>query len=821
MAASNRSPAACYTVEARNPNEIWKADAVIDNHTPVLAIQISFCIFITNLFYAILRPLRQPRIVAEILAGLALSLLVAVNDNLVDIFLPAKGILNFETYANLGIMGYAFISGLEMNFDTILQVGKNDTGIALLGIIIPMAMGMGFFAVIQRVYEKPLEENNGIYVGKEYLFWCLALPVTSFPLLARTLTDLKLLYTRLGKATLRAAVFSDTYGWVLFIALIPFSSDSAVGAILSVLGTVMFILFCIFVLRPLITKYIDQNAYRQDTTQNNSPLAFLIMGAFVCSYITDLLGTHAIVGSFVYGLILPHGKFSDSVMGMIDKFTSGAISPLFFFSVGLTMNLTVLAHQKYWPLMVLFILLLSTLKVLSTFIATFFFKLPTRDSMGMGLLLNSKGALALIILNIAFARKVLSVVPFTIMACAVILMTIMAPLCVNSIYKPRKRFENFRLRTIEMLRNNAELRILSCVHNVHQATCMVNLLKAFNANRISPLRVFGVHLIEHTGGAAAATALLANHMEQPIHSKSQELTLSQPNLQNIANIFNTLREEDNTIRVDNLHAVSAYDTIYKDIHSVAEQNRTAMILLPFHRQLDGVSGGLAETTNETYRNINLKVMQDAPCSVALLVDRGLGLVSKTNLHVVMLFVGGPDDREALAVAWRMIGTANPAITLSVVRIVLAGEAAEADISTSDDTKRPSSTRVDDDERQQVLDEEYIDSFRFKAIYNNDSITYSEEEVHNGEELIALLQELDKDGGDLYIVGQGNGRNTIVSSSFMEWCDNVELGVIGDIIASLGSSSSLLVVKQFGYEEMELGRQNQHPRLTSVSEMDIL
>ncbi|XP_054809757.1 cation/H(+) antiporter 15-like [Prosopis cineraria] len=809
-------PNPCYVVEVSNPNEIWKTDYdILNKHAPLLGIQITFCIFITNLFHTILKPLHQPRIVAQILAGFFLSLVIAVDDNLVDIFLPARGILNLETYTNFGIMGYVFLSGLEMNLDTILQVGKNDAGIALLGMIIPTAMGIGLFALIQKVYEMPPNwsfQEDDMYMRKAYLFWCLALPISSFPLLARILTDLKLLYTKLGKATLRAALFSETYGWVLFIALIPFSRDVAAEAILSVLSTMMFILFCIFVLRPFITKYIDQNTHPDK--QNNSALAFLLLGAFVCSYVTDFLGTHPAVGSFVYGLILPNGRFTDLVMGTLDNFVSGAISPFFFFRIGLNVNLMELAHQKYWPLMVVVILLLSIPKVLSTLIATFFFELPTQDSIGMGLLLNSKGALALIILNLALDRKIFSVVLYTIMVFAVLVMNIMAPLFINFMYKPRKKFENFKLRTIEMLKNHAELRILSCVHNIHQATCMANLLKTFNANRISPLRVFGVHLVELIGRAVVATTLLVDQMEQPTHSGSPDSIQSQPKLKSITNTFNTLQEENNAIRVENLHAMSAYETIYEDIHNLAEQNRTSLILLPFQKQ-NGVIGGRTEATDEAYKDINLKVIQHAPCSVALLVDRGLGSISKTNLRIVMLFVGGPDDREALAVAWRMVGIGNLGNTLSVVRIVLVSEAAEAGISTrNDDTQWPSSTRVDD-ERQQALDEEYMDSFRFKAVYNNESVTYSEEEVHNGEELIALLQELDKVECDLCISGQGNGRNTIVFSSFMEWCDNPELGVIGDIVASNSSLSSLLVVKQYGHEEMVFGRQNQHTR-TGVS-----
>jgi hypothetical protein len=102
--------------------------------------------------------------------------------------------------------------------------------------------------------------------------------------------------------------------------------------------------------------------------------------------------------------------------------------------------------------------------------------------------------------------------------------------------------------------------------------------------------------------------------------------------------------------------------------------------------------------------------------------------------------------------------------------------------------------------QKELDEKYLISFRHKAVNNNDSIVYSEKEVHSdtGEDIPTLLNEIDKHGYDLYIVGQGSGKNTKIFSRLLEWCDHPELGVIGDILAStsFGSQSSVLIVQQY-------------------------
>jgi hypothetical protein len=120
----------------------------------------------------------------------------------------------------------------------------------------------------------------------------------------------------------------------------------------------------------------------------------------------------------------------------------------------------------------------------------------------------------------------------------------------------------------------------------------------------------------------------------------------------------------------------------------------------------------------------------------------------------------------------------------------------------------------DNDMQNDLDDEFVNSFRLTAVNNNDSISYSEVDVHSGEDISIVLNELKQFGCDLYIVGQGNHRNSRVFSNLLEWCDCPELGVIGDMLASdnFGSRSSVLVVQQYGYGEMVL--RNQHDHITT-------
>ncbi|XP_020211690.1 cation/H(+) antiporter 15 [Cajanus cajan] len=799
---------ACYKVYVTNPNRIWQTDNVLKKELPTLAFQIAFTVLLSRLFYLIYKPFRQTRLIAQISVGFLLTRpLLGRSAAVFEFIFPVNGVLNIEVLAHIGLIFYAFLSGLEMNLNNILQVKKKAASIAIAGIIFPMVMAPALYVLLRKFYGKNdvnihLEEST----SSAFLIWSVVLTVTGFPVLAHTLSELKLLYTGLGKAALTAAMIGETYGWILFTLVVPFAINGE-KAVYSVLSTTLFIVVCVFVVRPILARIIDRKTEKDEWDDNQ--LIFVVMGVLACSYITDILGAHGIVGAFVYGLILPHGRFADHLMSILDDFAGGFLAPLFFGGTGMRLMLATIFLEGHWPMTLLVILLLCTLKILSTIFVTFFFGMRTQDGLALGLLLNTKGAMALIMLNIAWDRSIFSVPTYAVVTSAVLLMTVAVSPIINAVYRPRKRFEQNKLKTIQKLRLDAELRILACVHNTRQATGMISIIESLNATRLSPIHVFALYLIELTGRAAA---LVAAHMEKPSGQPGvQNLTRSQVELENIASTFDALGEVYDAVRIETLNIVSAYSTIHEDIYNSASEKFTSLVLLPFHKQL--TSEGTLEMTNAAYKEINQNVMQFAPCSVGIFVDRDFGSIPKKGLRILMLFVGGPDDREALAIAWRMAG--HPGIQLSVVRIFLLDEAAEVDTSNHGEAQGILSA-VMDNEKQKELDDEYVSSFRLTAVNNEDSISYSEIDVHSGEDIPSVLNDLEKNGCDLYIVGQGNCRNSRVFSNLLEWCDCLELGVIGDILASnnFGSRSSLLVIQQYGYGGMVFGKDANHLANTS-------
>ena len=142
---------------------------------------------------------------------------------------------------------------------------------------------------------------------------------------------------------------------------------------------------------------------------------------------------------------------------------------------------------------------------------------------------------------------------YVVLTSAVLLMTMVVAPLINVIYKPKKIYEQNKLKTIQKLRLDAELRILACVHNTHQAVGVISLIESFNATRLSPVHVFALYLVELVGRDGA---LVASHMEKPSgQSGTQNLTRSQIELESINNKFEALREAYDAIRFTKTYTI--------------------------------------------------------------------------------------------------------------------------------------------------------------------------------------------------------------------------------------------------------------------------
>ncbi|KAG4909774.1 hypothetical protein JHK87_055890 [Glycine soja] len=274
---------ACYNSTVDVSDNIWKRGNVIGEAVPLLSIQIAYIVLLSSIFHRIFKPFHLPLMVSQILVSITyyfinekkfLRLIFYMLGGVIlsssfmgripgicnTLYRP-QGILAVETFANLGVIS-----------------SKKAITIALVCILIPMLAGASFLALEHRV--------SGV--------------------LARLLSGLKILYRRLGKDALTATMLIDAYGWIMFTILIPYSHDGG-KPLLSAICTFLFIVFCFCVVHPTLTRVIERKIRLE--TWDSSSLLDVMIGLFICSSITDLLGAHHVVRAFVYGLILTSGKF--------------------------------------------------------------------------------------------------------------------------------------------------------------------------------------------------------------------------------------------------------------------------------------------------------------------------------------------------------------------------------------------------------------------------------------------------------------------------------------------------------------------------------
>ncbi|XP_077210717.1 cation/H(+) antiporter 15-like [Tasmannia lanceolata] len=768
----------CYSLNMIVSDGIWHGDNPMNYALPLFIVQLTLIFLTTRTLVFILKPLRQPRVIGEILGGILLgpSCLGKVAGNFVQTYLfPDRGVTVLETMANVGLLYFLFMVGVEMDITMFRRAGKKALVIALAGLILPFMIGTSTSFFLRNAISKTPHQ------GSFLLFIGVTLSITAFPVLARILAELKLLNTELGKVSISAAVINDICSWVLLALAISIAENKGFvfASLWVVLSGVGFVLFCIFVVRPAIWWIIQRTP--EGDSVDELYICLILTGVMACAFITDAIGIHSIFGAFVFGLVIPNGPLGISLMEKIEDFVSGLLLPLYIVISGLKTDVAALTDFSSWGFLLLTVIIACAGKVVGIMIIAFFYCMPFREGLSLGMLMNTKGLIELIVLNVGIDQQILDEESFVIMVFSSLFITVLITPVVAAIYRPARRFIPYKRRTIQRSKTDAELRIVACIHSPRNVPTIINLIEASHPTKKSPIYLFALHLVELTG---RASAMLIVHNTR----KSSPTNRTQAHSDHIVNALEHYQEKAIGVSVQPLTAISPYSTMHEDICNLADERRAAMIIVPFHKE-QTVDGAL-EATNPAFRSVNQNVLANAPCSVAILIDRGLGgttRVSASNVshHVVVLFFGGPDDREALAYAWRM--SEHPGVNLTVLRFIVGEEAVEP---------RNELSVITNKEKEKQMDDEFVNEFRLKNV-SDESIVYVEKVVNNGEETVGEIRAMDG-SNNLYMVGRGEGMVSALTAGMTDWSECPELGAIGDLLASsdFACTASVLVVQQY-------------------------
>jgi Kef-type K+ transport system membrane component KefB len=400
---------------------------------PVL-VQLVVIIAAARLFGALARRLGQPSVVGEIVAGLLLGpslfgwlfpdvfaavfrpALPGVEPALADAVLPKI----FTVIAQFGLIFLLFLVGLEFEFDHVREHGRSAVLISISGILVPFVLGAALAQVIHP-YLEPHPKAGAVSLLGLTLFLGVALSITAIPVLGRIMMELNITRTRLGAITITAAAVDDAIGWILLasVAAVVKSNFDPLETLRMAGLTVAFALGMWFVVRPLLVRYFAYSLRANRGRLSATALAVLLVSVLLASIATNLIGIFAVFGAFLLGAVLSdqHELQRAAHTKLHDVVTSFFV-PVFFTYTGLRTDITAIPSAAMWLICGAVVVAAVVGKLAGCGLAARLGGFTWKESGIVGAMMNARGLMALVAINLGFE---LGVVPRSLFCILVIM----------------------------------------------------------------------------------------------------------------------------------------------------------------------------------------------------------------------------------------------------------------------------------------------------------------------------------------------------------------------------------------------------------------
>lgn len=700
------------------------------------------------------------------------------------IFFPATSVLTLETVSQLGLIYFLFLVGVEMDAKVIQRSGQKAIVIGAAGAVLTFGVSLAAALALRSFFSK------GMRPVSRLLFLGVCNCVTACPVLAQILAKTKLLNSEVGRISISAGMSNNAIMWTLLTLTLGLSESDPLSSLWITISGIAFAIFCFVCLRPVISRLLQRIPEGQPISDFHVCLFITLM--MLAAVLTESIGVYSVTGAFLIGFIIPDGPAKIALSERMHDVVYGIMIPLYCVNSGLKTDLGSMTGNsgEMAAMIILVSVFAAVAKIVGIFIVSGMYTMTLRDGLTLGFLMNSRGLIELLILNIGHLKQLVDEETFSVMVLISVFMTVVTTPVVSYLQRPLRRIVGYKRRNLQRSKPDMELRVLACVHNTRNVPSIITLLDICCPTKRSPIFVYVVHLIELAG--RTSTMLIVHSTDNP---RQRPTGAGGPHGQgaHIFHAFDKYERQAGGVSVQTLSIVSPYSSMHEDICSLAEDKHVTIIIIPFHKQ-QTVDGGL-EPINPYLKIMNENILANSPCSVGILIDRGLSSRSRQacedhhlSHRVALLFFGGTDDREALAFCWRVVE--NPSTGLTVVRFVPVDES-----SPLTATQSPPPLAVDVQEAR--LDEEYLNEFRVRNA-SNESVAYVEQVTSSAEETVAAIRAMGETH-DLYVVGRSQSEVAAsLTAGLTEWAECPELGPIGDLLASsdFAMSVSVLVVHQY-------------------------
>ncbi len=394
----------------------------ISHAVSLLLLQITVIVILARLFSIVLKRLGQPAVVGEILVGIALgpSVLGQFFPELGQFIFPVKSLVGLQYASQLGLILFMFVIGLELDTQSLFRQAREATAVSLMSLVIPFGFGvlLAYF-----IYEGFGGQSATFRAFA--LFMGVSMSVTAFPVLARIVQERNMTQKPVGVISLASAAVGDVVAWCLLAVIIAVAkADGLASSMLTIGLSVVFVVVMFSVVQPLLSKIAEISPSKE---QINRPV---IVGVFlvllIASWVTEVIGIHALFGAFMAGLVMPQQPhFKRIFTEKVEDVSQVLLLPLFFVITGLRTQVGLLNTGELWLICGLVVAVAVGGKFAGAIVAGKFSGYSWSDCFRIGALMNSRGLMELVILNIGYDMGVLGDEIFAMLVVMAILTTVM------------------------------------------------------------------------------------------------------------------------------------------------------------------------------------------------------------------------------------------------------------------------------------------------------------------------------------------------------------------------------------------------------------
>ena len=563
---------------------------VTDNlHHPlsILLIQIIAVLLMVRLFGFLFKHIGQPGVIDEIVAGIVLgpSVLGYFFPDVFQALFPPESLTNLELLSQVGLVLFMFVIGMELDFSVLKNKINETLVISHAGILVPFFLGI---VASYWIYEEYAAAQTAFLPFA--LFIGISMSITAFPVLARIIQERNMTKTSLGTLTIASAANDDVTAWCLLAVVIAIAKAGTFASALYAIGlTALYIIIMFMVVRPFLKKVGE--VYANQEVINKTFVALILLILIISSTLTEIIGIHALFGAFMAGVVMPPSiGFRKVMMEKVEDIALVFFLPLFFAFTGLRTEIGLINSPALWGVCLLLITVAVAGKLGGCAVAARLVGESWKDSFTIGTLMNTRGLMELVALNIGYEMGVLPPSIFVILVIMALVTTFMTTPLLHLVERIFARREE---------RLSAKLKLVFCFGRPESGRSLLSIFFLLFGKKMKAAQVVAAHFTVGTDLNPLNAEQYARDSFSLVDEKASELGLS----------------------VENRYRVT--DKLVQDMIRLARKERPDMFLLGAgSKYRPDTAGSNGVLWLSLFRDKIDDVMEQVKCPVAVFVNRG-------------------------------------------------------------------------------------------------------------------------------------------------------------------------------------------------------